>query len=96
MVGHNDIDMAAHVKPALSSCRPPNYEMGKLAVDMLLDIASGHGANEYSLTRVECQLVVRASVASRRRVKPPRLDTDAAVNGHVHRAAARAAAQPHA
>jgi LacI family transcriptional regulator len=67
VVGHNDLQFAAHAQPPLSSCRPPNYEMGKRAVEHIIDQVLGHEEPEPTTTRLECKLVVRSSVSFRRR-----------------------------
>lgn len=71
VVGHNDIVVAEHARPPLSTCRPPNYEMGKLAVDSLMEISLGQKPQVYSLSEIECQLIVRSSVAKRRPTPTP-------------------------
>ncbi len=65
VVGHNDISVAAHTRPALSSCRPPSYEMGKQAVDMLIEMAQGHRSYQGTEIKLECKLIVRSSVSFR-------------------------------
>ncbi len=71
VVGHNDLQFAAHTHPPLSSCRPPNYEMGEQAVEHIIDQALGHDTVEPTTTRLECKLVVRSSVSFRQRDDKP-------------------------
>lgn len=66
VVGHNDLDIDSHLRPPLSSSRQPSYEMGKRAVEILLDQVSQKKPNEYSLTKIESKLVVRSSVSRAR------------------------------
>lgn len=70
VVGHNDLQFAAHTQPPLSTCRPPNYEMGKQAVEHIVDSVLGHEILEPATTRLECKLVVRSSVSFRHREAP--------------------------
>ena len=67
VIGHNDIDLAAYMRPPLTSCRPPNYELGQRAVEMVLDIAQAVDEPAAKVSRLDSKLVLRASVAP-----PPR------------------------
>jgi len=62
VVGFDDIAMACHSSPALTTISPPKYKMGGLAVDLLLP----HGADPSPITdyvMMESPLVVRESTA---------------------------------
>ncbi|MFA6508193.1 MAG: LacI family DNA-binding transcriptional regulator [Treponemataceae bacterium] len=62
VVGFDDIPMACHSNPALTTVSPPKYEMGALAVDLLLSSETGSTSiNDYVM--LESPLVVRESTA---------------------------------
>lgn len=65
LVGYNDLELSRHLRPPLTTCRVPNYDLGRRAVELLVDMAlldRPHGA---MVTKLECPLVERASVARR-------------------------------
>ncbi len=64
VVGYNDLELARHMRPPLSSCRVPSYELGYRAAELLLDHALGGKPLRPVLAKLECQLVVRASTAA--------------------------------
>ncbi len=66
VVGYNDIELAQHRRPPLTSCRVPSYEMGQRAAEMLMAHALSSKPLRPSLTKLECRMVVRASTAVRR------------------------------
>lgn len=66
VVGHNDIELAGYMRPPLTSCRPPNYELGQRAVEIILDLTQGFGDHSPEVSRLASKLVLRSSVA------PPR------------------------
>lgn len=66
VIGHNDVEVAANTVPPLTSCRPPNYEMGTQAVEFLLEAAHLHEASEGLESRLDCQLIARSSVSFRK------------------------------
>ncbi len=68
VIGYNDLELARHMHPPLSSCRVPNYELGSRAVELLLGHALSGKPLRPVLTKLECQLVVRASTAAPARV----------------------------
>lgn len=59
VIGFDDREIAQYLHPPLSTLVLPQYEMGSTAVEMLLDLAAGHG--EPSRIKVECKLLPRAS-----------------------------------
>jgi LacI family transcriptional regulator len=63
VVGYNDIDLARHMRPPLTSCRVPSYALGQRAVEMLLDRALTGKPLRPITIKLECQLVPRSSVA---------------------------------
>ena len=64
-MGYDDQELARYTHPPLSTLVLPNYEMGRRAVELLVDIA-GRGATAPTAIRVDGPLVERASVG------PPR------------------------
>lgn len=64
VVGFNDIDAAAHVRPALTTVRQPFAEMGRRATDILLTALGGTESDEASQRIVlPTELIVRDSTA---------------------------------
>ncbi|ACQ78573.1 transcriptional regulator, LacI family [Beutenbergia cavernae DSM 12333] len=66
VVGFDDIAMASHATPPLTTVRQPKTAMGVRAVRLLLDRIA-EPEREPRSERLECELVVRASVAPPRR-----------------------------
>jgi LacI family transcriptional regulator len=60
VVGFDDRDIAQYMHPPLSTLVLPLYEMGQIAVELLLDDAGGLHSQP-SRIKVECQLVERES-----------------------------------
>jgi LacI family transcriptional regulator len=60
VVGYNDIDLAALVKPALTTVHAPSYEMGVAAMTMLLDLLAGRPVKERRV-KLPTRLIVRHS-----------------------------------
>jgi LacI family transcriptional regulator len=65
IVGFDDLDLASHVQPALTTVRVPAEEMWRLAAERLIDAL--RGAEVPRSTEIEVALVVRGSTAP-----PPR------------------------
>lgn len=65
VVGFNDIDAAAHVRPALTTVRQPFVDMGRQAARILLS-ALDNVASDEALARIvlPTELIVRESTAS--------------------------------
>jgi DNA-binding LacI/PurR family transcriptional regulator len=59
VVGFDDISMAAYTTPPLTTVAQPRYEMGRLAIGMLLQLISGASGVQNQVLRG--QLVVRGS-----------------------------------
>jgi LacI family transcriptional regulator len=64
VVGYNDLELARHLRPPLTSCRVPNHDLGLRAVEMLIDIALSGKPHRAMVSKLDCPLVERASVAS--------------------------------
>ncbi len=60
VVGYNNIDLAAWVKPALTTVTAPSYDMGVAAMTMLLDLLAGRPVKKRRVT-LPTRLVVRQS-----------------------------------
>ena len=65
VVGYNDLELSRHLRPPLTTCRVPNYDMGRRAVEILVDMALLDHPHRAMVTKLECPLVERASVAPR-------------------------------
>jgi LacI family transcriptional regulator len=61
VIGIDDIPMAGHANPPLTTLAPPKYRMGRMAVQMLRRMAEGQPQSGEGYTLVECPLVVRES-----------------------------------
>jgi len=59
-VGYNDIDLAALVKPALTTVAAPSYELGVAAMTMLLDLLAGRPVKQRRV-RLPTRLIKRQS-----------------------------------
>ena len=60
VVGYNDIDLAALVKPALTTVAAPSYELGVAAMTMLLDLLEGRPVKQRRV-KLPTRLIVRQS-----------------------------------
>jgi DNA-binding LacI/PurR family transcriptional regulator len=60
VVGYNDIDLAALVKPALTTVSAPSYDMGAAAMTMLLDLIAGRPVKRRRV-KLPTELIVRQS-----------------------------------
>lgn len=65
LVGYNDLELSRHLRPPLTTCRVPNYDLGRRAVELLIDMALLGRPHRAMVTKLECPLVERASVAAR-------------------------------
>ncbi len=63
VVGFDDIDMACHSNPPLTTISPPKYDMGRRAVELLL-AADPHAAAITEYVMIESPLVVRESTGA--------------------------------
>ena len=66
IVGFDDVPMAAHANPPLTTIAAPKRERGKLAVEMIHQIRTRGEAEVAHYTMMESPLVVRESTAVRR------------------------------
>ena len=60
VVGFDNRDIAQFTRPPLTTFHLPMYEMGSMAVELIVDIAGGLNSSHDQL-KVECQLVERSS-----------------------------------
>jgi LacI family repressor for deo operon, udp, cdd, tsx, nupC, and nupG len=66
VVGYNNIDLAALVKPALTTVAAPSYDMGVAAMSMLLDLLQGLPVKKRRV-RLPSRLIVRRSCGCKER-----------------------------
>lgn len=66
VMGYDDQEIASHTSPPLTTLLLPNYEMGRLAAELLLDEAGGSSQRKRRF-KVDGQLVERVSVAAPRK-----------------------------
>lgn len=65
VVGFDDIAVAQHLSPALTTMRQPRYQMGKVATALLLDILEGATGAKSPVRRVlKSELIIRGSTAA--------------------------------
>ncbi len=63
VIGIDNISMAAHANPPLTTLSPPKHRMGRTAMQVLRRMIEGHPPPEDGYTLVECPLIVRESTA---------------------------------
>jgi LacI family transcriptional regulator len=68
VVGFDDIFLAAHTHPKLTTVRVPAYRLGWTAAEILIDLIEGD--SESSPVALESELVVRASCGATRPAEP--------------------------
>jgi LacI family transcriptional regulator len=65
VMGYDDQEMAQHTRPALSTALLPNYEMGRSALEALLEVAQAAPLDKppgrSRLVKIECPVVARDS-----------------------------------
>ncbi len=71
VVGFDDIAMAAHSNPPLTTIAQPKHYMGRLAMQMLRQMLQGHALAGDGYTLVESPLIVRESTALALSARPP-------------------------
>jgi len=67
VVGFDDIDLARHVDPALTTVHQPIRRKGEEAVDLLLATIRGGGSDATEHRRLDARLIVRESTGPVRR-----------------------------
>jgi DNA-binding LacI/PurR family transcriptional regulator len=63
VIGIDDISMAAHANPPLTTLSLPKHRMGRTAMQALRRMIEGHPPPEEGYTLMECPLIVRESTA---------------------------------
>lgn len=63
VIGMDDISMAAHTNPPLTTIAQPKYRIGRLAMQILRRMIQGHPPPEDGYTLIESSLIVRESTA---------------------------------
>lgn len=62
VIGFDDREVAQYTRPPLTTLVLPQYQMGEMAAEMLIDLAAGLNPTPNQV-KVECELVERESVA---------------------------------
>lgn len=68
LIGYDDQEISRHTRPPLTTLVLPNYEMGRVAAEMLIaeaKAAAGAAQSRRRLIKIECPLVERDSVQRR-------------------------------
>lgn len=63
VIGFDNIYLAAHTNPPLTTVAQPQYQIGQLAVQKIVHSLNGQDTNKGGFTLLECPLVVRESTA---------------------------------
>lgn len=79
VIGTDDIAMAAHANPPLTTIGQPKHHLGRLAMKTLRRMLNGEPPPEESFTLVESPLIVRASTGPAPAVPAPVLAQNGAV-----------------
>jgi DNA-binding LacI/PurR family transcriptional regulator len=64
VVGYDDIPLASHTSPALTTVRQPTREQGRVAAEFLLQRIEGDRERSREERTFECQLIVRESTST--------------------------------
>ncbi len=64
VIGFDDIAMAAHANPPLTTIAQPKYRMGKLAMRLIVQMTRGEPIRSEGYTLLDAPLIVRESTAS--------------------------------
>jgi LacI family transcriptional regulator len=73
VIGYDDEEVARHLAPQLTSLVLPHREMGRWAVERGFSLA-GARREKYPITKIECLLIERRSIAAPKRgTRPPPL-----------------------
>ncbi len=65
LVGFGDVEWIIFQKPCLTTVAQPRYEMGKVAVDVLIDSIEGKEKRDYKQIELEPKLIIRSSCGER-------------------------------
>jgi LacI family transcriptional regulator len=63
VIGIDNLSMAAHANPPLTTLSLPRHRMGRTAIQVLRRMIEGHPPPEEGYTLVECPLIIRESTA---------------------------------
>ncbi len=77
IIGFDDIAMAAHANPPLTTISQPKYRMGRLAMQTLRRMIQGQPPPEEGYTLMESPLIVRESTGA-----APGSTSSNSTNGH--------------
>jgi LacI family transcriptional regulator len=64
LIGYDDIPLAAHTSPALTTVRQPTREQGRAAAEFLLRRVEGDREQARAEKSFPCELIIRESTAS--------------------------------
>jgi len=65
IIGYDDQDVAGYTTPPLTTVVLPNYEMGRKAADLLIDLAVHKKQPHARLIKIDGPIIERSSVAHR-------------------------------
>jgi LacI family transcriptional regulator len=72
IMGYDDQEISRHTHPPLTTVVLPNYEMGRVAVETLLEVAQDPArAARRQVVKIDCPVVVRDSVLHQEAQKEP-------------------------
>lgn len=67
VVGFDNIPLASHTNPPLTTIAQPHYQKGQLAMQKLFNSLNGQDADKEGFTLLECSLIVRESTGPYKR-----------------------------
>ena len=63
VIGIDNISMAEHSNPPLTTIAPPKHRIGRLAMQLMQQLIDGGALMEEGYSYVDCPLIVRESTA---------------------------------
>ena len=63
VIGIDNISMAEHSNPPLTTIAPPKHRLGRMAMQLLRRMIEGQSLPEEGYAYIECPLIVRESTA---------------------------------
>ncbi len=70
IIGYDDIPIAAHITPALTTLRIPSFEIGRLAMNQMVEMIKAPDMS-FPPTLCDIELILRASTKSRLAIPTP-------------------------
>ncbi len=71
LVGYDDVEFASVLATPLTSIRQPKYELGRAAVELLLDEAQNPSSHQHKHIVYQPELIVRESSNPVKSLDPP-------------------------